>query len=95
MPWSENREIGLVVPIPTLPVLVTIRNVVCAPVILVEPIAKSVVSDDVEAASTESSAYGDVEPTPTAPPTNDADTELAAVVEAAKTESGPLLKIPP
>ena len=59
--------VGLVVPIPTLPLALTTKRVEVAPLLVDEPIAKSVVRTEVDAAFTDRSANGEVEATPTLP----------------------------
>ena len=49
------------------PVALTLKSVEVAPLLVDEPIAKSVVSTEVDAAFTERSANGDVEPMPILP----------------------------
>ena len=93
-----------------MPLALTTNSVVDAPVLEVEPIAKSVWSTEVEAAWSERSAYGELEPIPTCelksavPPTlrmelmvEEPVTASALVVALVRETKPPLtaLKMPP
>ena len=77
VPAIDKSEPGVVVPIPTFPVLRTVRSVVVAEAVD-EPIAKSVVAVSPLLLWIESLAYGDEVPIPRAPDVGSVTTEEVA-----------------